>query len=127
MIAGMKYKCLKCLKDVPFVKMIQLKNCPVCNQRYCNNCTDADGTCEDCLNDFDEMGTDAFVAWLLKQVDPDKSIVLALAHDVKIDRRCHDLGSSYESLKTRMRESNACSQALLALEKAYKKWSNSTR
>ncbi len=52
MITGVKYKCLKCLKGISFDEMIQLNNCPVCNQRYCNNCTDEDGTCEDCLNDF---------------------------------------------------------------------------
>lgn len=52
MITGVKYKCLKCLKGVSFDEMIQLNNCPICNQRYCNNCTDEDGTCEDCLNDF---------------------------------------------------------------------------
>ncbi len=51
MITDVKYKCLKCLKDILFVEMVQLKNCPICNQRYCNNCTDEDGTCEDCLND----------------------------------------------------------------------------
>lgn len=53
MFSDVKYKCLKCLKGIPFDEMIRLNNCPVCNQRYCNDCTDEEGTCEDCSNDFD--------------------------------------------------------------------------
>jgi len=85
------------------------------------------------------MSTNTFVTWLLKQADPDKPIsavtklayednpISDLAHDMKRDSRSHNLGSSYESLRTRMVENMACDEALCALEEAHKKWSNSTQ
>lgn len=83
------------------------------------------------------MSNDTFVAWLLKQADPEKPVGLStllayeynpisdLVHNMKKDGLFH--GNSYESLRTRMMENSACDETLCALEEARKKWSNSTR